>query len=247
MRSIVTIDVEGTVASPYRTTDPYSSVEKLASHLTKVGLPVTLFITPDVVENCTEIVSSWLERGVSLGLHLHPARLDGGTSDRLSHYDRDAIEEFIAVGCDAFESRLDTTPNCFRAGRWEYSSHLLEALRSQGFERDSSLKSDTYVRPYTESGIKEYPLTVYSNFLVRTLTKPWQFRGIPMHADAFLSNTLLAGGFYGVTWRLVHSNCPYIMVSYHDYDILDQSVCNRLVRYQRFLGERTEVTTLDQL
>jgi hypothetical protein len=139
------------------------------------------------------------------------------------------------------------TPTSFRAGRWEYSEQLLAALKAQGFERDASLKPDQGMAPYSRSGIDEYPLTIYSNVLIRSLTKPLDFEGVPMHADAFLGNAVTTGGFYGVTWQLTRSNRPYVMVSYHDYDLLHHPVRNRLGQYQRFLAGRTEPTTLESL
>lgn len=245
--SLVTIDVEGTHAVDSEHDDPYASVELLDKFLEMVRVPVTLFVTPDVVKQCPETVRGWNRENTTLGLHIHPARLEGGRSDRLSEYDREAIERFLAAGCESFESYLGMTPTSFRAGRWEYCEQLLTALDAQGFERDTSLKPDRAMAPYSHSGIDEYPLTVYSNVLVRLLTKPWDFEGLPLHADAFLGNTVSAGGFYGVTWRLTRSNRPYVMVSYHDYDLLYRPVRNRLGQYQRFLARRTEPMTLESL
>jgi hypothetical protein len=247
MKSLITVDVEGTRPADGSTNDPYGSVDTLDELLASTDRPHTLFVTPDVVDARTEVVRGWLTDGWTVGLHIHPARLEGGGSDRLSEYDRDAIEEFLATGCETFESKLEYTPTCFRAGRWEYSESLLEALDAQGFERDASLKPDRLTRPYSTGGVTEYPLSVYSNPVVGLLTKPWNVEGIPMHADAFLTNRLLAAGFYGATWRLVGSDSSYVMVSYHDYDVLDRNLRRRLRHYQDFLARRTQCTTLEAL
>lgn len=243
--SLVTIDVEGTLAVDSDHDDPYASVKLLDKFLETARIPVTLFVTPDVVEQRPDTIRGWCRENTTIGLHIHPARLKRGQSDRLSEYDRETIEGFLAAGCESFESYLGMTPTSFRAGRWEYSEQLLAALDAQGFERDASLKPDLDMAPYSRSGIDEYPLTVYSNVLVQKLMRPWDFEGVPMHADAFLGNAFTASGFYCVTWRLIRSNRPYIMVSYHDYDLLRRPIRNRLGRYQRFLARRTEPTTLE--
>ena len=246
MKLLITIDVEGTMSTANQE-NPYKSVEALESFLEEIEQPVTLFVTPGVVKHRSDVVRRWLEDGITVGLHLHPTRMEGGKSDRLGDYNRETIEEFLITSSELFEERLGMTPTCFRAGRWEYSDQLLEALRAQGFERDSSLKPDDSIEPYSSSGIREYPLTIYSNPGVNLLTKPWAFNSIPLHADAFLINPALALGFYAITRRLVNSDRPYIMVSYHDYDILDETLKKRLKRYHRFLDEWTTSTTLDEI
>jgi len=244
MKSLITIDVEGAIASDRRPSDAYESIDVLDAFLADIDQPVTLFVTPDVVEHRPSAVNGWLDVA-TVGLHVHPTRLAGGDSDRLNEYGREKIKGFLADGCGTFEDRLDVTPTCFRAGRWEYSEALLDALAYQGFDRDASLKPSIPTEPYTRKGVREYPLTVYANRAFQVLTAPWDFEGIPMTVDAFISNRIILAGFRAVSRRLIGSELPYFMISYHDYDILDNERRRRLRRYHTFLAERTTCVSLD--
>jgi len=247
MDSVITIDVEGTSSSSHQPQNKYDSIRVVERFIAMVEVPVTMFITPDVVEQCTGTVRKWLDMDTTVGLHIHPSRFDGGASDRLTEYGRDAIEEFLIQGSEVFQTLLDTKPTCFRAGRWEYSEELLEALHAQGFEIDASLKPETAAEPYSLAGITELPLTVYSNAAIRMISKTVNFSGIPMHADAFLKNFFLTCGFFGVTWRLVRSDRSYIMVSFHDYDLLNGLIRKRLPWYLWYLVRETQPRTIDEI
>jgi len=247
MKSLVTIDVEGTLTGGHAPDeDPFASVDRVDAMLADTDLTASLFVTPAVVRNRPAVVERWLDGDSAVGLHVHPAQLSVGESDWLTDYDRDAIARLLATGCETFEDVLDVTPSTFRAGRWEYSERLLSALDAQGITRDFSLKPARGTDPYTSAGVREFPLTVYGGRAVRLLTAPWEFNAVPLTADAFLTNPALAAGFHAVTWRLLNSDAPYVMASYHDYDLLDPAVAKRVERYQSFLVDRsTPVTVAD--
>lgn len=240
MKGLLTVDVEGG-SGP----NVYQSVDILERLLDKMGISATLFVTPDVVENRPEIVAKWLDQSHSVGLHIHPKRIGPGDSDWLAEYDEESIEEMVAIGCETFADHLGFEPVLFRAGRWEYSEQLLRALRSQGFERDASLRPDSRRDPYERSGIRETPMTVYDSVIIRQLLRPWTLDSIPLHADGFLANRGFIPGFYAVTWQLLRADIPYLMTSLHDYDVESTTMRTRLEQYLSYVFSRTSPTVID--
>jgi hypothetical protein len=242
MNGLITIDVEGG-------TEPnaYQSVDMLEQFLNEVRVPATLFVTPDVVENRPETVVKWIDQHHLIGLHIHPARLGEGDSDWLAEYDEDAIDEMVAIGCETFADYLDFEPVVFRAGRWEYSEQLLRALENQGFVRDASLRPGSRCDPYYRSGIEEIPMTVYETATIRQILRPRNLDSIPLHADLFLENRVFIPGFYAVTWRLLRTDIPYLMISVHDYDVEAATMRRRIGQYISFVAGRTTATTIGEL
>lgn len=248
MKSLVTVDVEGTLATDQATrADPYASVDTLAATLEPIDQPVTLFVTPDVVEHRPDTVDRWIDSEATIGLHIHPAQLTGGDSDWLTDYHRDTIEEFVAAGAAVFEDVLGVTPTTFRAGRWEYSERLLLALSAQGFTVDASLRPARQQAPFVIEGVRECPMTVYSNWIIRALLRNREIYSIPLHADALLGSLPRAVACTGVTWRLVRSTAPYVMTSFHDYDLLDPVLRARTTRYLSALADRCVPVTITDI
>lgn len=237
----VTVDVEGG-ADP----DRYRSVDALAGFLADRDLRATLFATPDVVDYRADAVADWLDAGHEVGLHLHPARLDGD-SDRLSDYSVAAIETLLGRGLETVTDRLGYRPGSFRAGRWEYSRSLLVALERQGIERDASLRPAVHTEPYTEAGVAEFPLSVYAHPLIRLALAPWSIDAIGLNADAFLTSWPRRKGFYALTRRILRADRPYVMIAFHDYDILADPLGSTIARYVDWLLDRTEPTTMAEL
>lgn len=242
MQILITIDVEGQESSEF-----YESVEALDQVLSRNEWPVTMFVTPDVVENRPSIVEKWIEGDHAVELHLHPERLPNGASGRLSTYSCDEITGFLSHGKSVFEDVVGHEVSAFRAGRWEYSSQLLRALSDTGFERDSSLRPEGHREPYVRHGVTELPISVYTNRVLRLLLQNRGISGIPLHVDGFLRNRGLAIPFFGVTWWLSHSNRPYLMVSFHDYDLRADTVRNRIIRYLDWLTDTGTVATFDDI
>lgn len=239
MKKLLTVDVEGGPEP-----NVYRSVDTLERFLDEVGIPTTLFVTPDVVENRPKTVAKWLDQSHSVGLHIHPERIGPGDSDWLTEYDEESIEEMVAIGCETFADHLGFEPVLFRAGRWEYSEQLLRALQSQGFERDASLRPDSRRDPYKRSGIWEIPMTVYDSTIVRQLLRPWTPDSIPLHADAFLAKRAFIPGFYAITWQLLHADIPYLMTSLHDYDVESSTMRTRIEQYLSYAFSRSSPTVI---
>jgi hypothetical protein len=241
MRSLITIDVEGTIApSGINTKDPFESVDVLDTHLQKIEEPVTLFVTPAVIENRTEVVQRWKAEDLTVGLHIHPAQHPNGNSDWLTDYTGAEIRRLLTEGCEIFESRLGTNPTRFRAGRWEYSDRLLYALRDHGFQYDSSLRPEDPTTPYCRDGICEVPLTVYSNIFLRNILWYKGKSSVPLHADAFLKKEIIRHGFKCLVHRVMKSSLPYIMISYHDYDILEKKVNRRTLSIVEYIQSTSD-------
>jgi len=240
---VVTVDVEGRTRSDG--TVDYGPVDRVAGHVDRLPCPFTLFVTPDVVEERPGTVASWIEGPNCVGLHLHPARLTGGP-DRLDEYDRGTIEGLLVRGAERLEESIGYTPAAFRAGRWAYSDRLLDALEAQGFERDASLRPSTPTDPYRRGAVAEYPLTVYGNRLVEFLLWSFGVDAVGLHADAYLRTRPRALLFRLLARWLVHSDRPYLMVAYHDYDLRGR-LGERIERYVRRLAAALDATTVGAL
>jgi|GEM_PF-2889518 len=261
---LVTVDVEGVVEpgsggnatggtgeSATDGTGEYAvddrSVDVLDSVLDAFALPATLFVTPAVVRRRTETVAAWREAGHALGLHVHPARL-GGESDWLAAYDQSEIETFLSTGIGVFRDHLGTTPERFRAGRWSFSESLLRALSTQGIDTDATHRPGQVLGPYRRHGVTEFPMSVYGHPVVRAglRASPWDLDGFPLHADATLGPVPRRLALYVATWR-VAAAAPYVMVSVHDYDLVDRRMRRQFERYVARLSEWLDATTLADL
>lgn len=238
MPLLVTVDVEGVVA-----TDDFRSVDLLGELLEALALETTLFVTPAVIRRHPERLAEWQEQGHSVGLHLHPGRL-GGESDWLGTYDSEAISGFLERGSAVFENHVGHEPTLFRAGRWSFSDELLRALAETGFRYDASHRPSSNREPYRRHGVSELPMSVYGNALVCSLLSRRTIDGIPLHADAFLRSAWRAVPFYGITSLVARQDRPYMMVSFHDYDLFDSSVSERIHRFLHRLGDRFDATTI---
>jgi peptidoglycan/xylan/chitin deacetylase (PgdA/CDA1 family) len=237
----VTVDVEGRTREDGMVV--YDPVDRFDDHLASLPCRASLFVTPDVVEHRTETVAGWLEAGHAVGLHVHPTRLTGG-SDWLDEYDCGAIQEMLGQGVSVFDDHLGHRPTAFRAGRWAYSDRLLDALDAMEFEVDSSLRPTEPTTPYRRGSVTEYPLTVYANPIVRALLTPFDIDAVGLHADAFLRTGPRAVLFRALTRWLAKSQRDYLMVAYHDYDVVGDKLERRISEYVAWLHNRASPTTL---
>lgn len=235
----LTVDVEGVVES-----NDFTSVRELDSVLETLSLPASLFVTPAVIEQCTEIVAGWLDGPHTVGLHLHPGRF-GGDSDWLATYEQSAIETFLGRGAQVFERHLGTVPTCFRAGRWSFSGRLLAALAAAGFEADASHRPGGRCDVYTRHGVTEFPMTVVGHPLLRYVLRSTGLDGIPLHTDLLLKPGHRAPALYIATAAAARSERPYVMVSLHDYDLMDDTLRQRIVRYVARLADWCRPVTLE--
>lgn len=238
LKTIITVDVEGNLGR-----DGYESVDVFDEFESRVNQGLTLFVTPDVVQNRPELVRGWAAEGHTIGLHIHPERFTGG-SVHLTDYNQKQIEALLEEGKSVFENYLSQVPKYFRAGRWEYSEALLRALDRHGFAGDASLVPKSQMSRFRKHGVAEFPLTSYQNPLTPLLLRPWGTRSIPLYADMFLAKYWKVPGFYIVTWRVLCSDREYMMTAFHDYDLRRSSVRERIGRYIEFLSDRTQVVPL---
>jgi peptidoglycan/xylan/chitin deacetylase (PgdA/CDA1 family) len=238
---LVTIDVEGG-SEP----DIYESVDVLDRVLDEIAIPVTLFITPDVISNRTETVAAWLDTHHHIGLHIHPVRLSGD-SDWLASYDRSKIRSFLRVGRETFEDELGVRPTGFRAGRWSFSPAINEACAETGFEWDASYRPDALRQSYSHGGITEYPMSVYGNWAIRRLLWSYGINGLPLHADSFSRSRSRSLLLYTTTILLLLADSEYLMVSLHDYDLVNTRRRKRIMKYLKHLVSRLLPATIEEL
>ena len=239
MDLLVTIDIEGNSGE-------YECVNDLYSMLNEIDFGCTLFVTPDVVKNRTELVEDWIKDDHEVGLHIHPRRMTGG-SDWLTEYKENEIEDMVINGTLVFEDELSYTPDIFRAGRWAYSNPMLKALGSQGYSIDASLRPREETNPYRRYGVKEVPHTVYSNVAVKAALKPFTVESIPFHADGWLSKSRLPRLFFhSVTLRKTASQPDYFMTSFHDYDVEATTLRDRITSYIKKLKRKATPITINE-
>jgi len=238
MKSIITIDVEGSLNS-----NGYSCVENLDNLLKITNIQATLFVTPDVIDHNKDIIKEWKDENHTIGLHIHPARLTG-RSDWLTEYSKSEVRDMIRRGIDTFETNIEAHPRVFRAGRWEYSEELLEVLSDFGFDADASLVPVSCRPPYQVDNVTELPLTTYQNWLTPVLLRHRGKRSVPLYADWFFPKPHYIPGFYFMTWRLLHSDNDYVMTAFHDYDLETPEFTDRVERYIEFLDKHSTVSSL---
>lgn len=238
---LVTVDVEGVVS-----TGSYESVDELDELVRTLDVPVTLFVTPAVVRNRTGKVRSWVESEHAVGLHLHPGRM-GGDSDWLATYDESAIRRFLREGRNTFAEQLDFRPSLFRAGRWSFSESLLRALAAEGFERDASHRPAVRRDPYESYGVTEFPMTVVGNTFTHLAFRRFGIDGVPLHADGFGQTLPRYVMLLGATAIVRATDRPYLMVSFHDYDLVSADIYGRIERYLKNLCRKQRATTVPDL
>ena len=238
---VITVDVEGLVDS-----GRFHSVDRLAALLEDTEIPATLFVTPSVVENKPETVADWIKGHHQVALHVHPGRL-GGDSDWLETYERSAIATFLKRGIDTFEAVLGTSPEGFRAGRWSFSEAVLKACDDVEIEWDASHRPETRLDPYTRYGTEEFPMSVYSNSLLRVFLRPYGIDGIPLHADGFSKSRLRSFALSIATRLLSLGDSPYLMISFHDYDLAASQLRNRIEHYLKRVAASRRAVTIEDL
>jgi len=237
----LTVDVEGVVES-----DDFTSVRRLDSVLETLSLPASLFVTPAVVTACPDVVRGWIEGPHAVGLHLHPGRF-GGDSDWLATYDQSTIEAFLDRGTRVFERHLGVAPTCFRAGRWSFSEPLLAALSATGFDADASHRPGGRRGIYDSHGVTEFPMTVVGHPLLRYALRSTGLDGIPLHMDLLLKPRHRSPALYVATAIAAGAERPYLMLSLHDYDLMDDTLRRRVVRYVARLADWCRSETIETL
>lgn len=238
---LITVDVEGNVES-----GSCHTVDLLDQVLSDLALPMTLFVTPEVIRKRTSTIERWIADAHAVGLHIHPERLEGD-NEWLGQYEQEEIESFLREGIDIFESNLGERPRLFRAGRWSFSGDLLRALAATEFEYDASHRPVVQREPYKSHDVIELPLSVYGSWLFRNLHFPWDIDALPLSIDALLQSIPRSFVCYGVTWRILTTEPSYLMVGFHDYDLSTSRVKERIERYLARVSEFTNPVSFDEL
>ena len=238
----ITIDVEGKMK-----TREYNTMYRLDEFLESITSPTTLFVTPGAANNNNNLVEKWRDNGHEIGLHIHPERFQGCNSGFLMEYPNTRIADFLNDGKQGLSEIIGTYPKSFRAGRWSYSPRLLELLGDADFKIDSSLRPEQTVPIFEGFGVREIPLTVYSNELVSMLLRGKDVNSIPFALDALLKSGFRAIGIYFLTLFALSSNPPYLMVALHDYDLENSRLKNRIIRFVNVLSGMTNPVTISEI
>ncbi|ELZ40564.1 hypothetical protein C463_14680 [Halorubrum californiense DSM 19288] len=101
--------------------------------------------------------------------------------------------------------------------------------------------------PYEGFGVREVPLTVYSNQLLRPFLGQFDVNIVPFAIDATLRNRWRELLFHLLTNYMLANDREYIMLGFHDYDLLGAGLFSRLTRYIRLLRIKTCPTMVTNL
>jgi len=107
----------------------------------------TFFLTPEVIEQCDELVSEILKRHI-VGLHSHayyqPEFIGWDTNgDSFSSYETHLVQRMIKRDAAKFQARIGQ-PKLFRIGRLEPHHTVLKTVSDLGCGCDSSFHTDGY-------------------------------------------------------------------------------------------------------
>jgi len=108
------------------------------------GHTPTLFVHPQVAERQREFLSDLRERGVCLGLHLHPYKMDESYRHDLGAYDYPTQKAILTEATRRWEDAIGNTAACMQVTM--FGAKLMRAIRR-----------DLHARP--EPGWLEYRTT----------------------------------------------------------------------------------------
>jgi hypothetical protein len=114
------------------------AIEGFCDRLSSAGYPATLFVSPVCAEEHGPLMEELVQRGVELGLHVHPPSLDPERYTR--HLGEYRAEEQRAIVQEAIERIYDAVgmrPRSFRSGAFSASDATFPMLYELGFRQGS--------------------------------------------------------------------------------------------------------------
>ena len=102
------------------------------------GYKPTLFLMPECARQHVDLLGKLAERGVELGLHVHPQSLGDHRYQRyLGEYSADMQREILALATEMLEQAIGTRPVSFRPGNFSASDATYSVLYGLGFRQGS--------------------------------------------------------------------------------------------------------------
>lgn len=184
------------------------SIQGYASIAGEYGLPLTLFVHPEVAVGNRDLLLGLQGQGHCLGLHLHPYKFAGkGYLEDLGAYSPRNQREMLSAAADAWEGALGQRPVYFRAGYFSGNDSTFGVLLDLGF-RGGSLSNPGRVLPEHCSvwaGAEPYPHR--ANLSFRQIRGTSGFVEVPVSVDYRRPVRSGAAGEQGYEW-------PYVPASY---------------------------------
>ncbi|MDP9383266.1 MAG: hypothetical protein M3Q29_24610 [Chloroflexota bacterium] len=114
------------------------AIEGFSNHLLAAGYPPTLFVDPWSAEEHSPLLEELAERGVDLGVYVHPPALSNGMYKRnLGQYGAEEQHAMFEVSVERVRSALEVAPRSFRAGNYSANDDTFRLAFEHGFRQGS--------------------------------------------------------------------------------------------------------------
>jgi hypothetical protein len=114
------------------------AIEGFCDRLSSAGYPATLFVSALCAEEHGPLLEELAERGIELGLHVHPPHFDDARAMRpLGEYDAESQRALIEGAAERVYDALGFRPRSFRPGIFSASDATFEVLYELGFRQGS--------------------------------------------------------------------------------------------------------------
>jgi len=114
------------------------AIRGYSERLLERGHRPTLFLMPECAQRHADLLGRLAERGVELGLHVHPqSLLDHRYQGYLGEYGAELQREILALAAALVKSATGVRPTSFRPGNFSASDDTYSALYDLGFRQGS--------------------------------------------------------------------------------------------------------------
>jgi hypothetical protein len=114
------------------------AIEGFCTRLQLAGYHATLFLTPQCAEEHGPFAEELLDRGVELGLYIHPQSLDAGRFKQyLGQYSREQQRAIVALALERLQAALGIRPQSVRSAMFSASDETFSVLYELGFRQGS--------------------------------------------------------------------------------------------------------------
>lgn len=152
--------------------------------LERYGYTPTLFVHPRVAERQREFLIDLRERGVCLGLHLHPYKMDEAYRHDLGFYRYSTQRALLTEATDRWKNAMGRHPEYFRPGVFSANDSTFGLLEELGYS-GGSVSSPGRVLPSAAAvwaGARYDPHRAHRGF--RQLAGEADFVNVPMTVDS---------------------------------------------------------------
>jgi peptidoglycan/xylan/chitin deacetylase (PgdA/CDA1 family) len=224
----LTIDTESDVDAKQNHIPEYRNIKKLKiliSILKKHNITSTFFVTPDIVNNCNNMISELYSKDFEIGTHIHPD-LIGSFSQQLADLSY-TVQKKLIRNATSLITKEFCKPTSFRAGRYSANQDTFKILDELGYKIDSSVTPYTswikdggqdwrnysaYLTKFPSTDIIEVPITIFPFPIKNQWYRPTFSNSSLMNNIieyySSKSNTLFVANILIHSYELLESN-PY--------------------------------------